>query len=64
MPIRTIRKGAGKKAKQRHVGQVMHKLKSSATIAHTQRKFGKARARTQAVAIALKASRLSRRKKK
>ena len=29
MPVKMVRKGAGKKAKQKHVGKVMHELKHS-----------------------------------
>jgi hypothetical protein len=54
MPIKTIRKGAGKKAKQRKVAAVMHELKRSATK----------RPRKQMIAIALRSARLSRRRKK
>jgi hypothetical protein len=54
MPIRMIRKGAGKKAKQRKVAAVMHELKHSTTK----------RPRKQRIAIALRAARLSRRKKR
>jgi hypothetical protein len=54
MPIRTIRKGASKKAKQAHVGKVMHELKHSATK----------RPRKQMVAIAMRAARIRKRKKR
>jgi hypothetical protein len=54
MPIRMIRKGASKKAKQRKVGQVMHELKHSRTK----------RPRKQMIAIALRSARLNRRRKK
>ncbi len=54
MPIKTIRKGAGKKAKQQHVGKVMHELKHSGTK----------RPRRQMIAIAMRSARLSRRRKK
>lgn len=54
MPIKMIRKGAGKKAKQRKVAAVMHDLKHSATK----------RPRRQMIAIALRSARLNRRRKK
>jgi hypothetical protein len=54
VPIKTIRKGAGKKAKQRKVAAVMHDLKHSTTK----------RPRRQMIAIAMRAARIRRRKKR
>jgi hypothetical protein len=54
MPIRMIRKGASKKAKQRKVAAVMHDLKHSTTK----------RPRRQMIAIAMRAARIRRRKKR
>ena len=54
MPIKTIRKGASKAAKQKKVAQVMHELKHSATK----------RPRRQMIAIAMRAARMRRKKKR
>ena len=64
MPVRTIRKGASKRAKQKHASKTIRELHTGSTYAHTARKFGKKRAQKQAVAIAMKAARIRRRKKR
>jgi hypothetical protein len=64
MPIKTIRKGASKKAKVRHAKKVAHEFRHGRTFARTARKFGTARARKQLVAVMLRASRQSRRRRR
>jgi hypothetical protein len=64
MPVRTIRKGASKRAKHKHASRVISEFSRGRTYKKTARKFGKARARAQAIAVGLKSGRLSRRKKK
>jgi hypothetical protein len=64
MPVRTIRRGASKRAKRAHGTKVMHELRHGAQYRRTARKFGTARARKQMVAIMLKATRQRRRKKR
>jgi hypothetical protein len=64
MPIRTIRKGASKRAKRAHATKVAHEFRHGKTFARTARKFGTARARKQLIAVMLRASRQSRRKKR
>ena len=64
MPVKTIRKGASKKAKQKHASKVISEFSHGSTFKKTARKYGKAKARKQAIAVGLKAGRLSRRKKR
>ena len=64
MPVRTIRKGASKRAKRAHASRVISEFSHGRTYKKTARKFGKARARKQAIAVGMKAGRLSRRKKR
>lgn len=64
MPVKTIRKGASKRAKQKHASKVISEFSHGSTFKRTARKFGKARARKQAIAVGMKAGRLSRRKKR
>jgi hypothetical protein len=64
MPVRTIRKGASKKAKRAHASKTISEFSHGKTFKKTARKFGKAKARAQAVAVGLRSARLSRRKKK
>lgn len=64
MPVRTIRKGASKRAKRAHGAKVMHELRHGAQYRRTARKHGKATARRQMIAIMLKATRQSRRKRR
>lgn len=65
MPLRKVSRKASKTRKRSVMKANMHELKhSSATIRHTKRKFGAARARKQMIAIALKASGLSRKRRK
>ena len=64
MPVKTIRKGASKKARRAHASRVISEFSHGRTFTKTARKFGKARARKQAIAVGLKSGRLSRRKRK
>jgi hypothetical protein len=64
MPIRTIRKGASKKAKRAHASATMREFHKGSTFAATARKFGKKKALKQMIAVGLKSGRLARRKKK
>ena len=64
MPVKTIRKGASAKAKRKHASRVISEFSHGSTFKKTARKYGKAKARKQAIAVGLKAGRLSRRKKR
>ena len=64
MPVRTIRKGASRKAKRKHASRAISEFSHGRTFKKTARKYGKARARKQAIAVGMKAGRLSRRKKR
>lgn len=64
MPVKTIRKGASKKAKRAHASRVISEFSHGSTFKKTARKFGKARARAQAIAVGLRSARLSKRKKR
>lgn len=64
MPVRTIRKGASAKAKRKHASKTIAEFSHGRTFKKTARKYGKARARAQAIAVGLRSARLSRRKKK
>ena len=64
MPVRTIRKGASAKAKRKHASRTISEFSHGSTFKKTARKYGKARAQRQAIAVAIKAARIRRRKKR
>ena len=63
MPVKTIRKGASKKARQKHASKVIREFSHGSTFKKTASKFGKKRAQRQAIAVGMRAGRFRRKKR-
>ena len=64
MPLRTARKGSSTKARRKLASKNISEFAHGKTFAKTQRKFGAAKARKQAIAVGLRTAGLSRKRKK
>lgn len=62
MPVKS--KARTKKGKRKAMKRIIKEFKKGKTFKHTQRKFGTARAKKQAIAIALKATGRSKKRRK
>lgn len=63
MPLKKARKGASKKSKRATASKNISEFSHGKTYARTLRKFGKAKARKQAIAVGLSSAGLSRKKR-